>query len=86
MESEQKLTRRQFLKNAAVDARLFAEGAAAIYVALLRERTKKISGGKKNLEINDPINIALLAGGMLASSIALARRLPTLPGIYGGSR
>lgn len=79
METEKKLNKSQFLRNAVADVRLFAEGAAAIYIAVVRENLEK--------QTEDPINWVLLAAGLGVTVRAITRRLPTPPvNKYGGNR
>ena len=77
METEKKIGRRQFLKKAVADLRLLAEGSVAVYLAVLREGSQTNSKEVRRVkEINDPVNVALICAGLVAISVAIARRLP----------
>lgn len=82
MENEQKINRRELFKKAGADARLFAEGAAAIYIASLRVGSEnKASDETKNLPIleKDPISVGLMMAGLVTAAVAMTRRLPDMP-------
>ncbi len=84
MENEQKLNRRELFKKAGADARLFAEGAAAIYIASLRQESEQRVGDEtKNIPIlkKDPISAGLIMAGLVTTAVAVTRRLPDGPRI-----
>lgn len=78
MESEQKINRRQLLRNIASDVRLFTEGCSLIYLATLRKQANQAieQESQRSASLEDPITGVLIMTGLLVASIAMTRRLP----------